>query len=1044
MQYNQRPIRTIPAQTPWLFGILLLLPVYGIAQCTLICNQSLQVSVDNLGEAAITPDMIAPTAGTYCPGNLELTLTLPSGFPAPNPLTCAEVGKTIIAKITHTASGNNCSTSLQVRDLQPPDLDCPERFVSCSQDPSPYGIDFPVWMDNCTPVNGCTFTYSDVVTDMPCSATQNGVRVMRRIDRSWIVKDARANASTCMERIWVRRADLSQVTFPAHLDGMALPVLACGQDPYDLELTGQPTIDESPIDGNGECELASGYLDQRVNICGTASYTVLRAWRIIDLCSNTVASALQIIRVEDHVPPVLTVPANITIGTNSQACAAAVTLPAATATDNCSAVSVSAAWSFGNGFGPFPSVATGVYTVTYTATDVCGNKASKTMRVTVVDASPPSVVCTGSLQLSLTNDGTAVLPAATLDAGSADNCGPVSFSAARDGFNYAPEVAFNCADVGKTLPVTLRVMDAVGLENFCAMQVTVRDLLRPNLLCPTNRNLNCLQNPTDLGLTGMASASDNCALQSLTHTDLRQTDACNLGSLMRTWVATDSSGNSRSCIQTINLQPVNTTAVAFPANKTVNICAGASDLTPAVTGRPVVTGESCSSLSITFSDEQFPQAPPPSCFRIVRTWKVIDFCVYNPNLGTSGYWEAPQLIDVRDQSAPTLTIPPDVTLTADRPGCLAELLLSPATAEDCSPLAQVTHNSPHASAAGNNASGLYPVGTHTIIYIGVDACGNTASASQQVLVLDVTAPVARCRNDILLYLAADSTASLPAARVNNASTDDCSPGDSLRFAVLPANFNCGQLGEQQVTLTVTDGSGNVAACFSRVQVFDTLNVCNPLQPIRVDGAIHTPAGKPVYNIPVQIFGAGVNETINSDSLGTYLFPDVLAGDSCRLTPSHNDNWLNGISTLDLALITKHILGLDTFTSPYQHIAADANHSGTITTFDIVQLRKLILGILDTVPDNTSWRFVPADYSFPNPANPFETAFPESILLDRPLNDVSGQDFIGIKVGDVNGSVNPMESRNATKADQRRNPTRLHEDSKVETFPKGGYLPPPYH
>ena len=93
-----------------------------------------------------------------------------------------------------------------------------------------------------------------------------------------------------------------------------------------------------------------------------------------------------------------------------------------------------------------------------------------------------------------------------------------------------------------------------------------------------------------------------------------------------------------------------------------------------------------------------------------------------------------------------------------------------------------------------------------------------------------------------------------------------------------------------------------------------------------------------------------------------------------LTPYRNDNPLNGVSTFDLVLISKHILGLDTLDSPYQLIAADANRSGTVTTFDIVQFRKVILGIQDTVPGNTSWRFVDADWVFPDPMAP--AGFPE--------------------------------------------------------------------
>ena len=110
-----------------------------------------------------------------------------------------------------------------------------------------------------------------------------------------------------------------------------------------------------------------------------------------------------------------------------------------------------------------------------------------------------------------------------------------------------------------------------------------------------------------------------------------------------------------------------------------------------------------------------------------------------------------------------------------------------------------------------------------------------------------------------------------------------------------------------------------------------------------------------------------------------------------------DDPLNGVSTFDLVLINKHILGVELLNSPYKMIAADANNSKSITTFDIVELRKLILGIYTELPNNTSWRFVQADYVFPNPSNPF--SFPETDTFPP-----SALDFIGIKVGDVNGNA----------------------------------------
>ncbi|MCW5923957.1 MAG: hypothetical protein KIS77_16565 [Saprospiraceae bacterium] len=120
-----------------------------------------------------------------------------------------------------------------------------------------------------------------------------------------------------------------------------------------------------------------------------------------------------------------------------------------------------------------------------------------------------------------------------------------------------------------------------------------------------------------------------------------------------------------------------------------------------------------------------------------------------------------------------------------------------------------------------------------------------------------------------------------------------------------------------------------------------------------------------------------------------------------ITPTKNGDPLNGVTTFDLVLISRHILGLEVLDSPYKMIAADANMSNSITTFDVVEIRKLILGIYSEFPNNTAWRFVDAAYDFPNPANPFQnTPFPES----RTGFDAQGGDkasFVAVKVGDVN-------------------------------------------
>ncbi len=124
-----------------------------------------------------------------------------------------------------------------------------------------------------------------------------------------------------------------------------------------------------------------------------------------------------------------------------------------------------------------------------------------------------------------------------------------------------------------------------------------------------------------------------------------------------------------------------------------------------------------------------------------------------------------------------------------------------------------------------------------------------------------------------------------------------------------------------------------------------------------------------------------------------------------ITPEKNYNPLNGVTVLDLILISEHILGLNPLPSPYAMIAADANKSGSITSFDIVAFRRLITGIDTVLPNNQSWRFADSKFVFPDPNNPFKTAFPENYMApDIPSLDGDTLRFVSMKVGDVDGDA----------------------------------------
>ncbi|HRI61261.1 MAG TPA: HYR domain-containing protein, partial [Saprospiraceae bacterium] len=868
---------------------------------------------------------------------------------------------------------------------------------------------FPTATDNCTPSNELTVNYFDDVVSLPCGTMQNGQQVTKRIDRTWTVADAYGNTNGCLQKIWLKHITFANVTFPPSLDGILNPSLNCDQDPNDLSVTGRPTVEGVPIDNSPDCEFGVIFSDQTINICPPAGYSVIRTWTAIDFCTSQVTNRVQVIKVEDKTPPLLTTPLDITVGTDGFLCTGTVDLPAAETTDDCSAVTVTPTWLYGTGFGPFIGIPEGIHLVTYTATDACGNTATATMRVTVADAAPPSAICATFLQVSLTATGVGYVNAGTVNGGSFDNCGPVTLAISRDDTLFTPTVQVTCADIGPPLLLTLKVTDAVGLENFCVSEVNVRDFLKPNLSCPANVSLTCLQDHTDLQLTGFATASDNCALQSLDFVDISNIGPCNVGSVTRMWKATDADGNTRTCAQQITLNVLSDVSIVFPPDVTVSVCADPSATLPPATGEPLTAGQHCSPLSVTYTDQIFTGVFPPACYRIFRAWKVIDFCIYDPNDDSTGVWEHTQIIDVTDDAPPVLALPPDLTVNADFPDCTAQVVLADATATDCSDQISIFNDGPY---PGANASGSYPMGVHHVVFTATDACGNTAQQTLTISVQDLTPPKALCKNGLTIPLDSTGVATIDAAVLDNGSSDHCTLPGSLSFAVVPDSFSCQTIGDQQVTLTVTDAAGNVAACSTVVTVTDPLGACLPPPPpaFTIEGTIRTEKGVAVAEIPLTLKGDGFFANAECDAGGHYIFEDVPVNNYYTLTPANNAKWLNGLTTFDLVLISKHILGLDTFDSPFKYIAADANRSGTVTTFDIVQFRKVILGISDTVPGNTSWRFVDAAYTFPDPADPFSAVFPEKKVYNTLGTDQTAQDFTGVKIGDLNNSTDAADPR----------------------------------
>ncbi len=184
----------------------------------------------------------------------------------------------------------------------------------------------------------------------------------------------------------------------------------------------------------------------------------------------------------------------------------------------------------------------------------------------------------------------------------------------------------------------------------------------------------------------------------------------------------------------------------------------------------------------------------------------------------------------------------------------------------------------------------------------------------------------------------------------------------------------------------TDIAGSVGVLFF---------VNNPA--VAISGNIAKPNAVPVPDVSVSVLGG---TTVITDLLGNYTMPNLNTNLDYQLIPTKDTDHLESISTIDLLRLAMHLGNIENFSSPYQYIAADANNDTEIDLSDLSEILSLLLGETDEFLNNTSWRFVPQSYSFPNPSDPFMPPFPESINYMDLADSLFNQNFTGVKIGDV--------------------------------------------
>lgn len=111
------------------------------------------------------------------------------------------------------------------------------------------------------------------------------------------------------------------------------------------------------------------------------------------------------------------------------------------------------------------------------------------------------------------------------------------------------------------------------------------------------------------------------------------------------------------------------------------------------------------------------------------------------------------------------------------------------------------------------------IGEHSYTFSVSDFSGNTATREILIDVIDPLKPTA-VANDMELQLDADGVATLTADEADAGSFDNCAiAGRSLS----KTSFGCGDVGEHNVILTVSDAQGNTGQQSFKVNVVDNLN-----------------------------------------------------------------------------------------------------------------------------------------------------------------------------------------------------------------------------
>lgn len=418
--------------------------------------------------------------------------------------------------------------------------------------------------------------------------------------------------------------------------------------------------------------------------------------------------------------------------------------------------------------------------------------------------------------------------------------------------------------------------------------------------------------------------------------------------------------------------------------------------------------------------------------------------------GSRGHFRYRQFIKVYDNAAPVIIAEDPSEPICDEDGdCVADVSLTFSVTDGCSQSAvQLTisldrfredRNSDGVftladfaadggliqSGISRDSAGNYslvlpglPFGEHAIRISANDGCGNTSVDLLLFEVVDCKAPTPICINGLTVTLmpdgSGDGMAAIWASDYIASEVTDCS--GEVRYAIYTDEmataadfagpnlvdtglvFTCADAGLQIVRIYAIDPAGRADYCETTldVQRFSP-NLCDGSAGGFLAGFIHTPSANPMANVSLSLAGgnAGAMSSMTSndtDETGAYHFENLPYDLDYTVAPAHNPAVnLSRVTTADLILISRHILGLQPLTSNYQLLAADVTQDQFINVVDIINIRRVILGLATAYTASPSWRF-------------YTAAGTEVYNANNLQNGILDANFTAMEMGNVSDAV----------------------------------------